>query len=108
MLKVNGRAWKILLVKPNNINLVDDNGIYTLGMTDNLKSTIYLSDRLNNEMLYKVLCHEVVHAYCFSYNLIKDRAEEERLAQFISEYGRSIISDTDSLLKHILYSNIAL
>lgn len=108
MLKINGRVWAIFLVSPNNVNLINDDGVYTLGMTDNIKSAIYLSDRLNKEMLYKVLCHEIVHAYCFSYDLAVNGAEEERLAQFVSEYGKSIISDTDNLLRHILYSRIAL
>lgn len=108
MLKINGRAWDVVLVTPRDKNLINDDGIYTFGMTDNILSSIFISNALYGEMLYKVLCHEIAHAYSFSYNIKMDREEEERLAQFVSEYGRSIVSDTDKIVRHILNSNIAL
>lgn len=95
---VNNITWEIIFVNPNNVNLLNDYGEYTLGMTDNNVKCIFLSNELHGEMLYKVLCHELVHTYSFSYDVDLTREDEERLAQFISDYGKSIILNTEYLL----------
>lgn len=107
-LSVNNINWKVEFVRPTNVNLLTNQNIYTLGMTDNTLKTIFLSDTLSGELLYKVLCHELVHVYCFSYNIYMDIQQEEYLAQFISDYGKSIVTDTEHLLQLILHTNIAL
>lgn len=105
---VNNQLWKFIFVNPNNRNLVNNQGMYTLGMTDNNLKSVFLSNKLNGNLLYKVLCHELCHVYAFSYNIYMSVEDEERLAQFISEYGKSIISDTDYLLELMFHNNIAL
>ena len=105
---INNIEWNIRFVNPNNTNLITNSGIYTLGMTDNNIKTIFLNNKLYGELLYDVLCHELTHAYIFSYNIPYSIAEEERLAQFISGYGKSIIQDTDVLLNKILNSRMVL
>lgn len=105
---VNGIEWNIYFVHPLNSNLITNNGIYTLGMTDNNKKAVFLSDILKGELLYNVLCHELVHVYCFSYNILLDIEDEERMAQFISDFGKSIIYDTDLLLNTIFHHRIVL
>ena len=99
--------WKIELVDSLDYNLLNNSGVYTFGVTDNNIKTVFLSDRISGELLYKVLCHELCHVYCFSYGIYLTIEEEERLAQFISEYGRSIISDTDYLLELLFYKDMA-
>lgn len=79
------------------------NGIPHLGMTDTAKRTIYINNILYGEQLYKVLCHEIVHAFMFSYNLYLDEQGEEKLANFIAEYGKDIIDDTDYILQELCY-----
>lgn len=69
-------------------------------MTDNIKKTIFLNNKLQGDLLYKVLCHEIVHAFCFSYGIYIDNDLEEWLADFISEYGSEIIDKTDEILKN--------
>lgn len=105
---VNNKQWKIIFVNPNNRNLINNQGLYTLGMTDNKLRCVFLSNKLYGELLYKVLCHELCHVYAFSYNIKMSIDDEERLAQFISEYGKSIISDTDYLLEVLFNNRIAL
>lgn len=100
---INNINWNIIFVNPLNHNLINNHGEYTLGMTDNNIKCVFLSDNLYGNELYKVLCHELCHVYCFSYNIYMDINDEERLAQFISDYGRSIINNTDYLLQlHIV------
>ena len=48
------------------------NGKYTVGVCDDKIKTIYLSNRLKGSLLKKVLCHELVHAAMFSYNVELD------------------------------------
>ena len=101
MLVVNSVRWRIVFVPPDSPMLTTDNGIQTLGMTDNRYKAVFLSDRLSGEKLYDVLCHELVHVYCFSYGIAMDGEDEEHMAQFISEYGRMVVSDTDALLRNM-------
>lgn len=96
---INNIKWEIIFVNPYNINLINNNGKYTLGMTDNNIKCVFISNNINGDLLYNVLCHELCHVYCFSYNIYMDLEDEERLAQFISDYGKSIINNTDYLLQ---------
>ena len=52
-------------------------------------------------MFKKVLCHEVVHAAMFSYNVMLSIDEEEVIANIIAKYGEEIIKITNSLFKKI-------
>ena len=108
ILTVNNIPWKIIFVDNKNNNLLNNHGLLTLGVTDNNVKTVFLSNKISGDLLYKVLCHELCHVYCFSYGIYLDVAEEERLAQFISDYGKSIISDTDDLLQLMFHKDIAL
>lgn len=102
-INVNGIRWNIVEVNPYNANLVTNSGKYTLGMTDNNIKTVFISNILKGDLLYNVMCHELCHVYCFSYGIYMDIEDEEHLAQFISDYGKSIISDTDYLLDLLLH-----
>ena len=52
-------------------------------------------------MIKKVLCHEIVHAVMFSYNVDLSYQEEEIVADLISTYGNEIIRLTE-----LTYDNI--
>ena len=99
---VNNIRWKIIFVNPYNSNLITNNGVYTLGMTDNNLKCVFINNTLKGNKLYNVLCHELCHVYIFSYDIYMDVEDEEHLAQFISDYGKFIISDTNELLYHML------
>lgn len=105
---VNDITWQVIFVNPTNEQLINNQGQYTFGMTDNNIKCVFLSNNLKGDFLYKVLCHELCHVYCFSYGIKMSIEDEERLSQFISEYGKSIISDTDYLLDLLFSHNIAL
>lgn len=85
-------------------DLVTNYGTRTIGMTDNIQKMVFLADILEGDLLYNVLCHELCHVYCFSYGIYMDEEDEERLAQFISDYGRAIISDTGCLINALIHA----
>ena len=74
----------------------------TFGVTDNSKKTVYLADNLNDYMMDKVFCHELVHVYCFEKDYYVDLKTEEIIADFMSLYGRDIIYLADDIMDSIL------
>ena len=69
MFLINNVYWKLAFVAPNFPLLRRSDGEYTVGACDNLTRTIYLNENLQGDFLKKVLCHEIVHAAMFSYNV---------------------------------------
>ena len=78
-----------------------DNGDFTIGVCDDNTKTIYLSSLLKGEKLKQVLCHEIVHAAMFSYNVELDYEQEELLANLIAIYGKEIVQITDNIFKRL-------
>ena len=78
-----------------------DNGEFTIGVCDDNTKTIYISNLLRGEKLKQVLCHEIVHAAMFSYNVELDYEQEELLANLIAIYGKEIIQITDNIFKRL-------
>lgn len=76
-------------------------------MTDNKQKTIFLYENLDGSLLYKVLCHELVHAFCFSYGIRFSIEEEERMADFIATYGKEIFDMTDEIIGSIIRRKIS-
>lgn len=95
MFAINGEWWKVLLVSPNHPMLYRDNGELTIGACDDSTKTIYINNMLNEQLMWKVLCHEVAHAAMFSYNILLTIDQEELLADLIATYGDEIISITN-------------
>ena len=88
MFNINGEFWRVEFTNPYNPALQQLDNTYTIGMCDNNTKTIYLADFLEGDMLKKVLCHEIVHAAMFSYNIILTIDQEELLADIIATYRR--------------------
>lgn len=95
---INGIAWHIKYVNPYDYALFRSDGSRTVGMTNWITRTIYLSDNLHGAFLERVLCHELCHCFCFSYGILMDIQQEEFLANWISIYGRDVIELLDDLL----------
>lgn len=99
---VNGNVWKLEFVNPNDEVLINDEGIYTLGVTDNNVKTVYINNRLNSYMYRKVLSHEITHVVIFESGINFDRDTEEIIADFIASYGTDVINIIDSVYRQIL------
>lgn len=67
---------------------------------DNLKC-IFVATGLSLVLLKKVLCHEIVHAAMFSYNVELTLEQEELVADLIATYGEEIFEVTDQMFKKI-------
>lgn len=98
---INGIEWRITFIDHNSAMLFRSDGSHTIGMTDGNLRTMFLSDRLRGAMLEKVICHELCHCICFSYDIHIPIQQEEFLAEWISLYGREVIRILDDLLQKI-------
>ena len=56
-----------------------------------------IADNVSDYMADKILCHELVHVYLFSYGCDIDIETEEIIADFMSLYGRNIVYTADKI-----------
>ena len=72
-------------------------------MCDRDTKTIYLAENLEGSMLKKVICHELVHAAMFSYNIYLSLEQEEIVADIIATYDEEIINITNKVFYKLQY-----
>lgn len=101
MFTINHEIWVVKFMQPYDGIFRMDNGEFTIGVCDDNAKTIYLSNLLRGEKLKQVLCHEIVHAAMFSYNVELDYEQEELLANLIAIYGKEIVQITDNIFKRL-------
>ena len=101
MFTLNGIVWKVRIVQPDFPLLRQPNGNYAIGVCDSNYKLICISNQLHGKIFKEVLCHEIVHAAMFSYNIHIDHDFEEFIANFISKYGQQITQITDVTFKNI-------
>lgn len=105
--KINGNVWQVCFVKPGDPQLQRSDGTYTFGVTDNNLKTVFICSNLSDQMIDKVLCHELTHVHAMEYHYSIPIETEEIVADFISLYGRSIITIADDLLSNFFVSRLA-
>lgn len=101
MFTINGERWWVVLVEPDDLALLMPNGEFAIGSCNDSTKTIYINKFLSGAMFEKVLCHELVHAAMFAYDVILDLEEEELIAEIIATFGEEIIDITDMLFERI-------
>lgn len=101
MFEINGEKWLVKFTAPDNDIFIMDNGEYTIGACDDITKTIYLATSIEGPLLKKVLCHEIVHAAMFSYNVDLIYEQEELLANIIATYGEEICEVTNKVFKKL-------
>lgn len=104
MFTINGIRWHISFVEPYSNYLRRSDGSLTVGVTDFPKKTVFLSNLLKGTFLRKVTAHELTHCFCFSYSIVLDIEEEERMADFIATYGEELIYLLDDVMSQIKYA----
>lgn len=103
MFEINNETWYIKFTVPENPIFLMKNGQYTIGVCDDDTKTIYIANYLEGDLLRHVLCHEIVHASMFSYNVNLNESQEELLAELIATYGAEIINITNKIFKKLQY-----
>lgn len=101
MFLINNIYWKLAFVVPDYPLLRRFNGEYSIGACDNLTRTIYINQYLNDDMFKKVLCHQIVHAAMFSYNVDLTIEQEQLVADLISTYGEEIVYITNKIFNKL-------
>ena len=101
MFTINGEYWRIVLVDGRHPALLMPTGQYALGACNDATKTIYISNELHGDFFEQVLCHELVHAAMFAYNIALGYDEEELLAEIISVFGEEIIDITNVMFERI-------
>lgn len=102
MFEINGIVWEIIYVNPFSNDLRRSDRTLTVGVTDMSKRTVFLSNRLKGAFLRKVLAHELVHCFMFSYDIHIPIEEEEFIADWVATYGTDLIYLLDDLMRNIL------
>lgn len=100
MIKINGELWRVRIVSPQHPALYR-NGNPALGCCDDIIKTIFISNILTQREMKKVLCHEMVHAAMYSYDVPITDYVEEIVADLIATYGNEIMS-----LTHMTYDKM--
>lgn len=101
MFTINGQEWYIKFVPPYDEIFRINNREFTIGVCDGEERIIYIANNLRGYLLKKVLCHEIVHAAMFSYDVWLNYEQEELLADLIATYGEEIIYITNKIFKKL-------
>lgn len=107
MFEINGVEWDIVWVSSNSDKLMRSDGSYTVGMTDWNTKCVYLAKRLKGGFLRKVMAHELVHCFCFSYSIHIPIAQEEFMADWVATYGEDLIYLLDDIMRALKKAYIA-
>lgn len=101
MVNINGEEWHIKIASENHPRLCRSDGKYALGSCDNSSKTIYINENLTQKKMKQVLCHELVHAAVFSYDIELSLQQEELLADLVATYGQEIITITNKIFNRL-------
>jgi len=94
---INGVRWRVRLVSPAHPMLLTPHKTHALGVCDKVTQTICIDETLSPQLLKEVLCHELVHAFMYSYDIDLSYNEEEIVATLMGEYGDDILEMTDAI-----------
>lgn len=98
---INGVRWRVRLVSPAHPLLLTPWLTHALGVCDKVTQTICVDKTLSPQLLKEVLCHEIVHAFMYSYMIDLSYSEEELVAELMSKYGEDILEQTDAIYNGI-------
>ena len=98
---INGVRWVVRLVSPAHPMLLTPHQTHALGVCDKTTQTICIDETLSPQKIKEVLCHEIVHAFMFSYMVDLTYDEEELVAELMTEYGEDILKKTNAVYNGI-------
>ncbi len=89
------------MVSPSHPLLLTPWKTHALGVCDKTTQTIYVDKTLKPRKQKEILCHEIVHAFMFSYGIDLSYKEEEIVAELMSKYGDDIIKVTNAIYDRV-------
>lgn len=98
---INGVRWRVFLVSPAHPMLLTPHMTHALGVCDKVTQSIYIDETLTPSLLKEVVCHELVHAFMFSYKIDLTYNEEEMVAELMASHGESILKKTNAVYKSL-------
>ena len=101
MFEINGKTWRVVAASRHHPMLTRSDGTLAIGACDEFSSTIYISDEIDEQVMKRVLCHEITHAAMFSYNISLSWQQEELLADLMATYGQEIVVIANVVFKLI-------
>ena len=101
MFTINGERWWVVLVEPDDPVLMMPSGRWAYGVCNDSTKTISINRLLYGDFFEKVLCHELVHAAMFAYDITLNYDEEELIAEIIATFGEEIVDKTDMIFDKI-------
>lgn len=102
MFVINDIEWDMIFVSPNSDKLRRSDGSITHAVTDWNDRAVYVSTLPSGAFLRKIVCHELCHCFCFSFDIHMPIEQEEYLADWISRYGEDLIYLLDDLMRSVL------
>lgn len=102
MFVINGIEWDMIFVNPNSDKLRRSDGSITHAVTDWNDRAVYVSTLPSGAFLRKIVCHELCHCFCFSFDIHMPIEQEEYLADWISRFGEDLIYLLDDLMRSVL------
>lgn len=100
--EINGIEWDILFVNPHSDKLRRSDGSITHAVTDWNDRAVYVSTLPRGAFLRKIIAHELVHCFMFSYSIHIPIQEEEYIANWVATYGTDLITLLDNLMYSLL------
>lgn len=90
VIELNENEYQIKIVKPDDENLLMEDGDYHFGVTDFKDKIIYIADNLNSYSLKYTLLHELTHAVMDSFGFLQVEWNDEIVADFMANYSSMI------------------
>lgn len=98
IIELNENKYQIKIVKPDDKNLLMDDGDYHFGVTDFNKKIIYIADNLSNYALKYTLLHEITHAVIDSFGFLQVEWNDEIVADFMANYSTMIVENYNYII----------
>lgn len=98
---VNNKEWKLKFVNPQDKNLKMSDGRQVLGLCDRNLMTVFIANNQSDLKTEHILCHEITHAICMEYDISIPYELEEKLCNFMADYGKEIVYIVEDLISEI-------
>ena len=102
VIELNENKYQIKIVKPDDENLLMEDGDYHFGVTDFNNKIIYIANNLSNSAFKYTLLHEITHAVIDSFGFLQVEWNDEIVADFIANYSTMITDKYNLIMEKLI------